>query len=343
MNNAQKKLSLSKRHIRRIIANQTSIDIAGCCKQPLKDIHIINTNNEDSCDSDISEINKENHIFNINNIVDTGNEILFSNNATNYEHCETNFLQNNNDRVCDLDNVITDNIDNKSNNEKEFESALTTWAVSYNIPHNACNALLKILQKYTSYKCPSQMRTLLRTPQQTVISKVCEGEYFHWSLDNIIKKMLLKYNENAIDLLINIDGLPLGKSSNTSLWLILCSNTKDNAVYLIGAYFGREKPQDSNIFLQRLVNDLIRLINQGFRKDDKIIKISLFGLICDAPAKSFVLYIKGHNKFYSCTKCTIIGKYIHNRICFSNTTLPCSLRTDKLFAVNGYKNFQTGF
>lgn len=155
--------------------------------------------------------------------------------------------------------------------------------------------------------------------------------------------MLLKYNENAIDLLINIDGLPLGKSSNTSLWLILCSNTKDNAVYLIGAYFGREKPQDSNIFLQRLVNDLIRLINQGFRKDDKIIKISLFGLICDAPAKSFVLYIKDHNGFYSCTKCTIKGKYIHNKICFPNSTLPCSLRTDKLFAVNAYKNFQTGF
>lgn len=122
------------------------------------------------------------------------------------------------------------------------------------------------------------MRTLLKTPQQIDISKVGEGEYFHWSLKNVIEKMALKCDENdeSIDLLINIDGLPISKSSNASLWLILCSNTKNDAVYLIGAYFGHEKPQNSNVFLQPLVNDLIPLINQGFCKDNKIIKITLF-------------------------------------------------------------------
>lgn len=188
------------------------------------------------------------------------------------------------------------------------------------------------------------MRTLLQTPRQTDISKIFEGKYAHWSLDNVIHKMLLKCNYiESIDLLINIDGLPLGKSSNTSLWLILCSHTKDITVYLIGAYFGHEKPRDPNVFLQSLVIDLTRLINQGFQKDDKIIKISLFGLICDAPAKAFALCTKDHNGFYSCTKCTIKGKYLHNRICFPNTKLRCHLRTDELFAVNAYKHFQTGF
>lgn len=46
---------------------------------------------------------------------------------------------------------------------------------------------------------------------------------------------------------------------------------------------------------------------------------------------------------FSCTKCTIKGKYIHNRISFPSTTLSCRLRTDELFAVNAYKNFQTGY
>jgi len=122
------------------------------------------------------------------------------------------------------------------------------------------------------YKCEHYYRL----HEKQVLQEYCEGEYFYWSLDNIIQKMLLKCNENeSIDLLINIDGLPLEKSSNASLWLILCSNTKDNAMYLIGAYFGYEKPRDSNVFLQSLVNDLTRLINQGFCKDNKIIKITL--------------------------------------------------------------------
>jgi len=144
---------------------------------------------------------------------------------------------------------------------KKSKNAIATGAVSYNIPHNACNSLLTILQKYTPYKWPSQMRTVLQTVRQTDVIKVCEGEYFHWGLDNIIEKMLLKCDQiKSIDLLINIDGLPLGKSSNASLWPILCSNTIDNAVYLVGAYFGHKKPQDPNIFLESLVNDLTRLI-----------------------------------------------------------------------------------
>lgn len=285
MSNVRKKKLLSKRHIRRIIADQTNIDIAGCSKQSSKEVHIIHTCIEDTCDSDVPEIvNKKNHMFDINStIVDIDNKILFSNNecAKHYEQCETS-VQRGDDR--NLNNVTTNNTER--NNKKEFQNAIATWVVSYEVPHNACNALLKILQKYTPYNYPSQMRTLLQTPRQTDLSKVCEGEYFHWSLDNIIQKMLLKCDENeSIDLLINIDGLPLGKSSNASLWLILCLNTKNNAVYLIGSYFGYEKLRDPNVFLQSLVNDLTRLINQGFHKNSKIIKITLFGLICDAPEK----------------------------------------------------------
>lgn len=128
--------------------------------------------------------------------------------------------------------------------------------MSYNIPHNACNALLKVLQKHTSCNFFTDTRTLLKTPRQNNIIKICGGEYFYLDLHNIIKNMLLKSNERYIDLLINIDGLPLAKSSHAALWPILCSNTRDNTVYL-GVYFGYKKPENSNIYLQALVNDLI--------------------------------------------------------------------------------------
>lgn len=150
--------------------------------------------------------------------------------------------------------------------------------------------------------------------------------------------MLIKNENTYINLIINIDGFPLAKSSQAQLWPILCSNTVNMTVYLIGVYFRHQKPTDSNVFLQSVVDDLINLISNGYIHAEKIIKIKLFALICDAPAKSFILCIKGHTGFNSCTKCLIKGKYVNNRICF-----PCnktySLRKDELFAINAYKDF----
>lgn len=62
--------------------------------------------------------------------------------------------------------------------------------------------------------------------------RVCGEEY--WDLDNVIRKMILKCDDiKSIDLLINIDGLSLRKSSHATLWPILCSNMTDNTVYLV--------------------------------------------------------------------------------------------------------------
>lgn len=37
---------------------------------------------------------------------------------------------------------------------------------------------------------------------------------------------------------------------------------------------------------------------------------------CDTPAKAFLLKVKGHNGFFSCTRCEIEGEYKENRLCF---------------------------
>ena len=254
---------------------------------------------------------------------------------------ENNNIKEYNDNRSDNESPIIDNINNMNNdNDEAFRNAIATWSLKYIIRHNACNALIKILQEHTSCKFFNDARTLLKTPRQTEILKICEGEFFYLGLSDIIRSMLLKSNFEHIHLLLNVD-LPLSKSSNASLWPILISNTMQNDVYIVGAYFGHKKPDDSNAFLQFLVDDLIHLINEGYIYNNKVIKISLCALICDAPAKSFVLYTKGHTGFYSCTKCTIKGKYIRSRICFPNGKY--SLRTDELFSMNAYKNFQIGY
>lgn len=321
MNNTRKRKLISKRHGRRIIANQTDINIAGSSREILE-WHTINTSSKQTSNVELCKITDE-----------------------EVSSCNTNSVNdmiNIHVKVTPSEDLNNDNDNDNDNNDNELNKTLATWTISHNISHTACNALLKILKQYTSHILFADARTLLKTPRQTHTLKICEGEYFHFGLNDIIQKMLLKDNNAYINLLINIDGLPLAKSFQASLWTILCSNTVNKTVYLVGAYFGYKKPTDSNVFLQFLVDDLINFINNGYIYNENIIKIRLFALIYDALAKSFVLCIKGHTGFYSCTKCVTKGKYINGRVCFPyRKTYPS--RKDELFSANAYQDFQIGY
>lgn len=117
MSNARKSKLLSKRHFRRIITNQTNIDIAGCSDQTSKEIHIIHTSIEDSCDLNLSVINKKDHIFDVNNIIDglDNESVSLNSEYEHYEHqCETSVVQKNNDQ-----NLYNDTTNNINSNDKK--------------------------------------------------------------------------------------------------------------------------------------------------------------------------------------------------------------------------------
>jgi len=139
-----------------------------------------------------------------------------------------------------------------------------------------------------------------------------------------------QYNVDTLELLINIDGWPIVKSSNSSIWPILCSDTKFKTVFMISAYYRHEKPIDSNnMYLEQFVNEIVPLIQNGFKiPKNKLINIKMYGLICDAPAKSFVLCTKGHTGYYSCSNCIIKDSYINNRICFPLYTTESEVNGD---------------
>ncbi|CAI6345396.1 unnamed protein product [Macrosiphum euphorbiae] len=40
---------------------------------------------------------------------------------------------------------------------------------------------------------------------------------------------------------------------------------------------------------------------------------------CDCPAKSYVLFIKGHAGYSSCTRCQVEGERVNNTTCFLGT------------------------
>lgn len=92
--------------------------------------------------------------------------------------------------------------------------------------------------------------------------------------------------------------------------------SKLNSVFFVGLYFGTEKLFDSNDYLKDFVAETKYLVLNGILINNFLYKFILDVFCCDTPAKSFILKIKGHNGFSSCTRCEIEGEYKDNRLCF---------------------------
>jgi hypothetical protein len=67
----------------------------------------------------------------------------------------------------------------------------------------------------------------------------------------------------------------------------------------------------------------------GITINNKLYSVTIHFICCDSLAKSFVLKVKGHCGFFSCTHCQIEGEYIHNRTCFpsSQSVIQPAVRT----------------
>lgn len=207
---------------------------------------------------------------------------------------------------------------------------LRDWAVSYRVPHSTLKALLDILQSLSSEesnnlsKLPRDPRTFLYTPKCTIMRNVSPGHYCHIGIQQGLESHYKKFNEkpastDAIEIGINIDGLPLSKSSSSQVYPILGINNKCNfnsPVFLIGIYHGYEKPHDFNIFLSEFVKEANHLIENGVMLFGQSYKFKISMFLFDAVAKASILNIKGHSGYSSCTKCTQEGEYINDRVCF---------------------------
>ena len=70
---------------------------------------------------------------------------------------------------------------------------------------------------------PKDSRTLLKTNQKATSTTLANGEYTCFGVINTIGKIVAtsKYTNRKINLMVNIDGLPLFKSSSWQLWSIL--------------------------------------------------------------------------------------------------------------------------
>lgn len=217
-------------------------------------------------------------------------------------------------------------------NSHNVSSELSRWALTNSIKGTSLSSLLKILQRHECFQdLPTDSRTFLRTPRTIPLKAINPGEYCHFGLQDNLNRILGGTTDipSAVSLQCNVDGLPISKSSSQQFWPILLKVTElpNSAPFPIGIYFGNDKPKSSNEFLHSAVEDIIKC--KEIVIDNKKLQVKLHSIVCDAPARSFVLNIKGHTGYFACHKCQIEGEYFKNRMTFPD--LSCQPRTNLSF------------
>jgi len=120
---------------------------------------------------------------------------------------------------------------------------LCLWKVRHNITHIALSELLNKLCTCGHTDLPKDARTLLNTPRNTIVQELTENQsFFHYGLKKTIIEQLTRTKfiiKNKIILIdLNIDGLPISKSSKSQIWPILGKIHGDKAFtpFVISAY-----------------------------------------------------------------------------------------------------------
>lgn len=218
-------------------------------------------------------------------------------------------------------------ISNSETHSMDIENQLRFWAVKHKITHVALNDLLKILQNTYPY-LPGDSRTLLKTIRHnaTIQNLSQDGELIYIGIANSLKRYDLSsicFNQ-TLNLRINIDGLPLCKSSSKQFWPILglvVSNIQQNP-FVIACYYGESKPSSVEEYLSGFITEANDLKLNGFEQKGIVYKFNIVHFNCDAPARSFLKCIKNHNSYYGCEKCIQKGTVVEGHVKFLSIGSP---------------------
>ena len=161
--------------------------------------------------------------------------------------------------------------------------------------------------------------------------KKCGGDYVYLGLLNGIRRILSENQaaipDEKINLIVNVDGVPLYKSSGAQFWPILCRfHTLPPSIVAI--YYGNKKPSSVEDFVLDFFTEYRNLRNDGVEFGGVKLSIEIFSFVCDAPARQFLKSIKGHNGY------CIQGLYESSRIVFH--TIDCTPRVNDIFNNYGY-------
>lgn len=125
--------------------------------------------------------------------------------------------------------------------------------MEHHISHYTANKLLEILRKHGNTNLPRDVRSLVDTPRNASvkITVIGNGHYAHFGFLSVLERSIKLYfdfiKSDKIKLNINVDGLPISKSSGSQFWPILASIEGIHiytSPFIIGVYHGMSKPSD---------------------------------------------------------------------------------------------------
>lgn len=241
--------------------------------------------------------------------------------------------------LSDLSDIQYDDVEVAIAQESPNEF-LARWKHEFNVNNNAVNSLLRYLQSTVFPFLPKDSRTLLQTPTSRDVISIDPGTYVHIGMQTALDIILNNVPEDVCTIFfdINIDGLPISRSSTSGFWLILGKvyNLPNQPIFVIGVYHGYNKPANFSDFLRPHVDELKKLMDSYIFKG-RILNLKIRSYICDAPARASVTGTKGHNARFGCNKCCQEGVFIKNRMTFPECN--ATLRTDQSFRNKSDENY----
>ena len=216
------------------------------------------------------------------------------------------------------------NFPDKSSFEKDF----CMIVVQRGLGRTVVNDFLQLFRKYNVGNFPKDARSILGSLRVVETCDVSPGRYHHFGLSEALNqavKYVFPQDARSVQLQVNIDGLPLTKSSHSSFWPILgkCVSPIVSRVFVIGLYFGNTKPASVQDFLSPFIKECVDAQNNGLFIGGVKCDFEVHSVVCDAPARQYVKCIKPHTGYFSCERCTITGVYIEKKgVRFSETFCP---------------------
>lgn len=135
------------------------------------------------------------------------------------------------------------------------------------------------------------------TPRQTIISSLGSGSYSPYGLEkglvNQLKFLDPKKIPKDIALHLNIDGLPLSKSSPSQIWtnLFKIANYPDASCdpFIAGIYHGEGKSENVNLYLEPVILEYLQLSNTGFIFNNQRYRIIIRLFTADTVARNYIM------------------------------------------------------
>jgi len=300
----------SRQHYNRLTRNRLSIinslhENVVIESEPTSSIQITSILSTSSKNESQKEIIVDNLSFS-NNSINQNQEECELNSLEYYEKTNNNIehIEDNSESSFGCNTIVAG--DKSDDEDNQYETILNvysvevmsydrhSWAVKHRIPHIALKDLLSILRKSDDFlMLPKDPRTFLQTPRNTIIHDVNPGHYCHIGIVNGLNNLFKNRVDTIpkiIKLAINIDGLPLNKSSGSQLYPILAmiKNCNENSIFPIGIYRGYEKPSDFNELLHKYVDEAADISGKSIIVCGKEVIFEIEMLLFDAVAKSSV-------------------------------------------------------